>query len=317
MNNGTATAAHGARRTRQTRRVAPQGRLIVGDYVGETAAEAARAIRRAGLRPGLERSLGCEPELLGQVVAQEPPAESELARNAMVILHVAAPALAAADEDPNGQLRASDPSFPSAAGAQAREPEADAAQARPRSRQSRKRRLADKPLRVIGAPPAPGRWERQPAPGPPALPSDACSTGQSISDADAAAPAEEEMGEGALGEEGTDEHEELVVQADDVFAGRAGASWRRVYPTGRGLARAAGGLGPRPSSLQASLRAPFSSATGQQRCVVRDPCRVERRWIDHRHRPAPGDSVEKGGVADLACCRGALDLHAVGLPDWG
>jgi beta-lactam-binding protein with PASTA domain len=66
-------------------------RLVVAKYVGHDAADAAVAIRRAGLRPGLERSFGCEPETLGQVVAQEPPAGSEVAGNAMVTLDVAAP----------------------------------------------------------------------------------------------------------------------------------------------------------------------------------------------------------------------------------
>ncbi|MHB8233486.1 MAG: PASTA domain-containing protein, partial [Solirubrobacteraceae bacterium] len=63
----------------------------VGDYVGQSAGHAARAVRRAGLRPGLDRFFGSDPELIGTIVAQEPPAGSELVRNAKVILYVAAP----------------------------------------------------------------------------------------------------------------------------------------------------------------------------------------------------------------------------------
>jgi len=59
--------------------------------VGEPAGQAAQAVRRAGLRPGLDRSFGCAPELVGQVVAQEPPAGGELPRNGLVTLFVAAP----------------------------------------------------------------------------------------------------------------------------------------------------------------------------------------------------------------------------------
>lgn len=48
-------------------------------------------MRRAGLKPGLERSFGCEPQLTGLVVAQEPEPGAELARNGLVMLYVAAP----------------------------------------------------------------------------------------------------------------------------------------------------------------------------------------------------------------------------------
>jgi hypothetical protein len=76
----------------------PRGNVLVGEYVGRTAVDAAQAVRRVGLRPGLERSLGCEPELVGQVVAQEPPPGSELARNSMVTLYVGAPGPAPSDD---------------------------------------------------------------------------------------------------------------------------------------------------------------------------------------------------------------------------
>jgi hypothetical protein len=66
-------------------------RLVVGEYVGQRASAAAQAVRCAGLKPGLERSFGFDPELVGEVVEQSPPAGSELARNGLVTLYVAAP----------------------------------------------------------------------------------------------------------------------------------------------------------------------------------------------------------------------------------
>ena len=72
-------------------RARPVGRVRVGNYVGQPAGEAARSLRRAGLKPGLDRSFGCEPGLMGLVVAQEPAAEQELARAGIVTLYVAAP----------------------------------------------------------------------------------------------------------------------------------------------------------------------------------------------------------------------------------
>jgi PASTA domain len=62
----------------------------VADYVGRAAAGAAQAVRRSGLRPALERSPSPERARVGQVVAQEPAAGSDVPRNALVTLYVAA-----------------------------------------------------------------------------------------------------------------------------------------------------------------------------------------------------------------------------------
>ena len=94
MNNRTATPARASQRARRPVGAARSGRLTVGDYMGQPAADAAQAVRCAGLKPGLDRSFGCEPELFGQVVAQQPEAGSDLARNGMVTLYVAAPGAA-------------------------------------------------------------------------------------------------------------------------------------------------------------------------------------------------------------------------------
>jgi hypothetical protein len=52
------------------------------------------------------------------------------------------------------------------------------------------------------------------------------------------APDRTDTPEGVLDDDGYDDpsHEESVVLADDLFAGRAGVSWRRVYPSPRRLA---------------------------------------------------------------------------------
>ncbi len=73
---------------RRQRQLAPTS---VGDYVGQSAAHGAQAVRRAGLRPGLDRAFGNDPELTGTIVAQDPSAGSAVARNAKVTLYVAAP----------------------------------------------------------------------------------------------------------------------------------------------------------------------------------------------------------------------------------
>ncbi len=67
-------------------------RLVVGDHVGQPAGEAAQAVRRAGMRPALDRSFGYNAAETGLVVEQDPAAGTEVARNAMVTLYVAAPA---------------------------------------------------------------------------------------------------------------------------------------------------------------------------------------------------------------------------------
>jgi PASTA domain len=79
------------------RRQPASGRRAVGDYVGQRAEDAAKDVRQAGLRPGLERSFGCAEELRGLVVAQDPTPGSSLGRNSLVTLHIAAPGI-----DPTG-----------------------------------------------------------------------------------------------------------------------------------------------------------------------------------------------------------------------
>ena len=98
MSETTKTSEQGVGRAHAPGKGGLAGRWAVGEYVGLIAAEAAQTVRRAGLRPGLDRSFGCSPELFGQVVAQDPPAGGELARNGLVTLYVAAPSVVQADE---------------------------------------------------------------------------------------------------------------------------------------------------------------------------------------------------------------------------
>jgi hypothetical protein len=223
-------------RDQQARGGATRGRLLVTDYVGQTAADAAQAIRRAGLRPGLERSLGCEPELFGQVVAQEPPAGSELARNAMVTLYVAAPGAAAADDAPAGQAApSSQPAVPASATAeQAFSAGNGIRQAKPTLRRRRKPRPAERSPRFSDTPPAPVRPEADLAHVASSVLTDGELTKEWVSHDEplSAAPDTSELREETLDEYGDHEksHEKFVVHADNVFAGRAGVTWRRVYP---------------------------------------------------------------------------------------
>ena len=106
--------------------------------------DAAQAVRRAGLRPGLDRSFGCAEELIGLVVAQEPTAGSSMARNGMVTLYVAAPGSEPIDDETDAaQVESGGPELAALAQAEAEQAEAASAPARVRRRkQGRARRAA-------------------------------------------------------------------------------------------------------------------------------------------------------------------------------
>jgi hypothetical protein len=213
----------------------PTGRLPVGDYTGQAAGDAAQAVRRAGLRPGLDRSFGYDPDLIGRVVSQEPLAGSELARNAMVTLYVAAPGPAAADERAaEHPARLFEPAVLTVGAEPAFSAEDSARQAEPTPRRRRKRRPADRPSRGFDTPPAAVRVETAPAPIVSRVRTDIDPAEESPSDELAAteAPDGSEPPHEATDHDGYDDpsHEEFVAHADDLFAGRTTASWRRVYP---------------------------------------------------------------------------------------
>jgi PASTA domain len=212
------------------RRGRPSSRQIVGEYVGQRAAEAAQAVRCAGLKPGLDRSFGGSAELFGQVVAQEPPVGGELARNGLVTLYVAAPGAGQAGEDAAAQPMASrsptetppmlapeptEPASPRATGPRLRRKTGRARRAAP---------LFDVPPAATpqaederGEPPQPTEEEAQERERP-----TECVPSRALAPESPQEQSTEEL-----------TAEEFVVQADDVFAGRArGAlpAWRRVYP---------------------------------------------------------------------------------------
>lgn len=191
--------------------------LIVGSYVGELAGEAAQAVRRAGLKPGLERTFGYEPHELGQVVAQQPASGGELARNGLVTLYVAAPG----DEDI--EQRACEPvGEPSTLAHDRAAPasERDAKIPRPR-----KPGRAAREARAVDPPPAP--WTRN-----------SQEQGEAVTEVAGAYAAEDRREQApAMPDEPASELEEidtseLVVHAEELFAGRAASTraGRRHYP---------------------------------------------------------------------------------------
>jgi hypothetical protein len=97
-----AAAVHWLALTRRLRTPIGDGKRTDDQPSSESqpAGDAAQGVRRSGLCPGLDRSFGCEAELIGLVVAQEPAAGSDLARNGMVTLYVAAPGSGPMDEEP-------------------------------------------------------------------------------------------------------------------------------------------------------------------------------------------------------------------------
>ena len=249
---GNETAA--AKRPTGRRRAGTTGSQVVGDYTGQHAGDAAQAVRRAGLRPGLERSFGDDPALLGLVVFQEPPAGNALVRNGMVTLHVAAPGNASAPDDTSTGA-SSEPARASEATAEhkpAPAPEdAGAKAAHERmggSRRPRKPRGSGRAHDVFTIAPAPvlawARAGREPLAGehdeladpPLAEDVDRVERSEELSEAD--------------GFDGLT-RDEFVVHVDDVFAGRTGRwhatrrapharqglrSWVRAHPRPAGAA---------------------------------------------------------------------------------
>jgi hypothetical protein len=222
-----------AHRIRASRSGGPAGGLVVGDYVGQPAAHGAQAVRRAGLRPGLDRSFGCEPDLIGMIVAQDPPAGSDIARNAMVTLYVAAPEPTSAQVPAASSSQSDDQSARRLA-----ETEPAQTEARPpdsKARRPRKPRgAAGATTQVFDSPPEPTapseRLVNREEPPLAREPLAAVRIGRSARE-----PAQPDASTGATFDEtGAPGHagEEVARRLDDVFA-RAGdelAPWRRTYP---------------------------------------------------------------------------------------
>jgi hypothetical protein len=205
----------------RSRSRAALGRVRVGDYVGSAAAQAAQAVRRAGLRPGLERQFRCETELIGCVVAQDPPANEELARNAMVTLYVAAP------EAPQTQARASSDGLPQSERPRAPERvEPEPVPAVDVNRRHKKRRCSTTREPPHDPPPTPSPRPRSSPVAQQSVTyttphqSEIDPTTEELATADPPAP---ENGHRALG---------LPAELEDLFAAgpEAVPPWRRSYP---------------------------------------------------------------------------------------
>jgi len=230
MSNSTEAPAPATRRARTPRRGGPTGRLLVGDYVGHLAADAAQAVRRAGLRPGLDRSFGCDPNQTGHVVAQEPPAGDELERNGMVTLYVAAPGMAGVEEAAAAAETAQNLPAPP------RAPHVTAAptpSVTARARRPRKPGLATSTTHAFDPPPEPTMPAEHPASQDQPVASQATWTAGCDAVRAAQAP-DGVLEQSALQEQGGEglSREEFVADTQDVFAARGGEAppWRRVYP---------------------------------------------------------------------------------------
>lgn len=289
MSERTAVPERVSQRAKTARR-GGAGVQAVGDYVGQPAGEAAQAVRRAGLRPGLDRSFGCPVELTGLVVAQDPAAGSDLARNGMVTLYVAAPggepldrdaeitpqAASAAEGEPRAPEPADDP------------PSTTPLPARPRRRKQGHAQRAPAPLAPPPTPTVPRESSSEHVPVRPTVEP----SGESPAAVDAPASALEDEPTGELGERELPHDEELVVQVEDVLAGRSGPhSWRGAYPRRRAAIRGLGGRG----RVRGWLR--------EHRKLVGAVCTVLALWTlvgvlsatgDHRARTPSANALAPG-----------------------
>jgi len=226
----------------QVRAARRGGGQVVGDFVGLPAGEAAQAVRRGGLRPGLDRSFGCSTELIGLVVAQDPPAGSEVARNGMVTLFVAAPG-----GWPDGEAArpADDPSDGEPDTGELSEEAPESTVVVPsRSRRRRKPGLARRSAAVSGhpSPVRPVTVGGAPRGDVSAMPSVGSQTGWVAE----GGPRMRALEEGFAGERGEDgfPRDDLLVHLEDVLAGRRDLSgWRGACPRWRGMLRERGGGG--------------------------------------------------------------------------
>ena len=235
MSDRTITPPQGAQRPKTGRRGGHSLRQIVGEYVGQPAGDAAQAVRRTGLRPGLDRSFGCEAELIGLVVEQDPTAGSELARNGMVTLYVAAPGDSPTSDEADPAETATERSSPAPIAPVETEVEVEAQSTPARQRRRRKPGLAERGPQVFDSPPAPVLPDTEHAVKAPAVSVAQTDAGQSWdTPSDTYESISEDLDEGVLDERDEAElsHDEFVVHLDDVLAGRTAGprAWRRVYP---------------------------------------------------------------------------------------
>jgi hypothetical protein len=198
-------------------RVRARGSVTVGDYLGAPAAEAARAVRRLGLRPGLDRQFGGEPQTIGLVLAQQPDAGDQAQRGAMVTLYVSAPTVTPPVHEGQspGPPRARD-----AEALAAPSPAAPITAARP-ARTRRKRR--ERPVAAIQRQPSSARTPEEVA--PPHTVRETPEPFQSREPPDGEDRAHEDM------PHGDPLRDQLTLEMRDVFHGQtSGTRDRGIYP---------------------------------------------------------------------------------------
>ena len=263
--------------------------------MGQPAGDAAQAVRRAGLRPGLDRSFGCAEELTGLVVEQEPTAGSDLARNGMVTLYVAAPGNEPVDGDTDTAGLDSDappPASPAPVQVDVATSEGPTTPARARRRKPGHARRA---APAFDPPPAPAFPDPDSEAQPPTVPLAQPAVEQSWN----WSPETFEQDGEQLADDTSDEldepeftHDEFVVhldEVDDVLAGRAGpALWRRVYPRRRTIERRSDGHGARAWLGQHRLAAGAVGAALAAWAVVGVGSALDGH---HTHTPTASASV--------------------------
>lgn len=238
MTDRTAVPERTSQRVKSARRGGSSGQQAVGDYVGQPAGDAAQAVRRAGLRPGLDRSFGCPAELIGLVVAQEPAAGSDMARNGMVTLYVAAPGGELVDGD--AAPATAEPIEPESGEVESNRPPTVPMPAR-----RRKRGMARRAAPAFDPSPPPVAADATPRTDSFAEPA-VEESGEWLTEIDAPQAALED----ALGEESSaaefPQDDDFVVHVEDVLAGRSGpTAWRRAYPRRRAMRGLGSGSGVR------------------------------------------------------------------------
>jgi hypothetical protein len=197
-----------------------RGAVSVGDYRSVPAAQAARSVRRLGLRPGLDRQFGGEPDTFGMVVAQEPDPGTDAPRGSLVTLYVSAPSAGTKDppREPGSSL-ASSPDEPATDTVAAAGRAASGAPMR-RKRRARPRALA--PLEHAGTSPV----------GEQSTTSSSASQRVELHEPSPPAP---------TGEEQTPAWDELTSAMRDVFTpGAAVVGGRALYPRKPMVVRLAG-----------------------------------------------------------------------------
>jgi hypothetical protein len=189
---------------------------IVQEFDRAPAAQAAVAVRRAGLRPALERTFHWGEDTHGLVVAQEPPAGSEVALDSTVLLFISAPGERRSEPDAGELVGDERQAEASSEG----EPEPDPGAARRTRRRARARHGA----------PAPTLAPAEQLPGPPEPHSPPASEATEGWAPEPSLPAERSQDTERTGVGLSEELERLLSLAGAQLRSGTGARWRTRMP---------------------------------------------------------------------------------------